>query len=123
MDADWLWPLSAAVMDGLWLEVTVPVETWKVTLLCPELTVTLAGTVRAALLLLRETVRLPAADLFNETVHVAEALLPKLEGQVRAESWAGVDTLMLNVAEMPLALAVMVAVTSALAETLAENVA
>ena len=60
--------------------MTVPVVAANVALLCAAPTVTLAGTVKAALLLLKDTVVAPEAALFNETVQVLEALLPRVDG-------------------------------------------
>lgn len=53
-------------------------------------TVTLAGMVNAALLLFKATVELAIAALFNVTVQVLDALLPKARGaQDSEESIAG----------------------------------
>ena len=59
-------------------------------LLWPTATVTLAATVSNALLLASATVAALAAALFNVTVQVLDALLPRLEGaQPSVESCAG----------------------------------
>ena len=64
------------------------------TLLWPEATVTLAGTVSNPLLLVSETVAALVAALFNVTVQVLEALLPRVAGeQVKDVSCAGAATL------------------------------
>ncbi len=65
---------------AFWLLLTVPEVAVKVTLLWPDATVTLAGTVNNALLLASETVAAPAAAWFNVTVQVLDALLPRVEG-------------------------------------------
>ncbi len=53
-------------------------------------TVTLAGVVRALVLLVKETMELTVAGLFNVTVQVLDALLPRVEGaQDKEESCAG----------------------------------
>jgi len=52
----------------------------KVALLWPDDTVTLAGTVSNPLLLASETVAALLTALLKLTVHVAEELLPRLEG-------------------------------------------
>jgi hypothetical protein len=90
MVACWLWPLRVAVMVALWLLLTVPEVAVKVAVLCPDATVTLAGTVSKPLLLTSETVAALVAALFNATVQVLDALLPRLEGtQATDESVAG----------------------------------
>ena len=61
-------------------------------------TVTLAGMVRAVLVLVKETVELTMAALFNVTVQVLEALLPSVEGAHDSEeSWAGAAAARLKV--------------------------
>jgi hypothetical protein len=60
---------------------TVPVVAAKVALLWFAAIVTLAGTCRAAPLLLNVTALAARAPLFNNTVHVLDELLPKLEGE------------------------------------------
>ena len=58
----------------------VPEVAVKVALLWPVATVTLAGTVSNPLLLASETLAALVAALFNVTVQVLEALLPRVEG-------------------------------------------
>jgi hypothetical protein len=66
----------------------------KVALLWPNATVTLAGTVSNPLLLASETVAALSAALFNVTVQVLDALLPKVDGaQASDESCAGATRL------------------------------
>src|SRR6266852_1981743 len=107
---DWLWPFSVAVTVAFRLLLTVPALAGKVALLWPRAMVTLAGTISTVVLLLRETVRAPGAALFNNTVHVIEALLPKADGAQDTEaSWAGPRRFRLKVTLAPLALAVKTA--------------
>jgi hypothetical protein len=80
MVACWLWPLRVAVTMALWLVVTVPEVAVKVAVFRPDATVTLAGTVSKPLLLASETAVALVAALFNVTVQVLDALLPKVEG-------------------------------------------
>jgi hypothetical protein len=69
--------------------------------------VTLAGTVSNPLLLARDTVAALRAALFNVTVQVLEALLPKVDGaQDSDESWAGATRFSVLVRFTPPALAV-----------------
>jgi hypothetical protein len=68
------------VTIALWLLLTVPEVAVKVLLLWPNATVTLAGTVSNPLLLARDTVAALRAALFKVTVHVLDALLPRVEG-------------------------------------------
>jgi len=68
--------------------LTVPEVAAKVALLWPSATVTLAGTVSNALA--SDTVAALVAALFNVTVQVLDALLPRLDGaQASEEIWAG----------------------------------
>jgi hypothetical protein len=80
MFACWLWPLRVAVTIALWLLLTVPEVAVKVALLWADETVTLAGTISNPLLLASDTVAALVAALFNVTVQVLDALLPRLEG-------------------------------------------
>ena len=90
MVACWLWPLRVAVTVAFWLLLTVPEVAAKVALLRPDATVTLAGTVSKPLLLASEMVAALVAALFNVTVQVLDALLPRVEGpQDSEESCAG----------------------------------
>ena len=65
---------------ALWLLLTVPDVAVKVAVLCPDATVTLAGTVSNPLLLASETAAALVAVLFNVTVQLLDALLPSVEG-------------------------------------------
>jgi hypothetical protein len=76
----WLTPLIVAVTVTLWLPLTAPEVAAKVALLCPDRTLTLAGTVSHPLLLASETVAALVAALFSVTVQVLDALLPRVEG-------------------------------------------
>ena len=53
-------PASAAVMTTAWLVLTAATEVVNTALLCPPVTVTLAGTVTVGLLLVNATVLPPA---------------------------------------------------------------
>jgi hypothetical protein len=79
----------------------------KVVLLWPSAIATLAGTVSNPLLLASETVAALRAALFNVTVQVLVALLPKLEGAQASElSCAGAAALSVKVWEILLSVAV-----------------
>ena len=87
--ACWLTPLIVAVTVTLWLPLTTPEVAAKVALLCPDATLTLAGTASNPLLLASETVMALVAALLKVAVHVLEALLPSVEGaQLRDVSCA-----------------------------------
>jgi hypothetical protein len=74
----------------------------KVALLWPAATLTLAGTVNVPLLLLKETVVVPLAAWFNDTVQVLDALLARADGeQDTEESCAGAFALRVKVCEAP----------------------
>ena len=90
MVACWFRPFKVAVTIAFWLLLTVPEVAVKVALLWPVATVTLAGTVSIALLLVSEMVAALVAVLFNVTVQVLDALLPRAEGaQANEVSCAG----------------------------------
>ena len=92
---------------ALWLLFTVPEFAVKVALLWPDATGTLAGTVSNTLLLASDTVAAPVAALFNVTVQVLDALLPRLDGaQASEEIWAGATRFNVLVRFTPPALAV-----------------
>ena len=57
----WLPSVAVTVADATLAEVSVPVVAEKAALLCPDNTVTLDGTLSAALLLLKETTVLAVA--------------------------------------------------------------
>jgi hypothetical protein len=86
----------------------------KVAVVAPEVTVTDAGTVSEALLLARVTFEPPAGAAWaSVTVHALTALCPRLVGlQVRLEmrTGPGASRLMVAVFELPLRVAVTVAV-------------
>jgi hypothetical protein len=101
MVACWLWPLKVAVTMALWLLLTVPEAAGKVAVLWPEATVTLAGTVTKLLLLASETAAALVAALFNVTVQVLEALLPRVEGAQATEvSCAGAEAVSVKLCEI-----------------------
>jgi hypothetical protein len=78
-----------------------------VALLWPDATVTLTGTVSNPLLLASDTVAALVAALFNATVQVLDALLPRVEGaQATDVSAAGATRLKVLVLITPPALAV-----------------
>ncbi len=107
MVACWLWPFKVAVTVAFWLLLTVPDVAVKVAVLWPKATVTLAGTVSNALLLASETVAALVAALFNVTVQVLDALLPRVAGaQATDVSCAGATRLRVLVRFTPPALAV-----------------
>jgi hypothetical protein len=92
--------------------VTVPAVAVNPTDVPPELTVTFAGTLTAALLLDSETTALPDAALLRFTVHDALAPLAILDGLqltelTSAKALAVTDTV---VCAVPLYVAVIVAV-------------
>ena len=76
----WLPSVAVTIAPEVLELVSVPVVAENVALLCPDITVTLDGTLSAALLLFRATAVLDDADSFKETVHVEEALGPMDEG-------------------------------------------
>ena len=94
---------------ALWLLLTLPEFAVKVAVLWPDATVTLAGTVSNPLLLARETAAALVAALFNVTVQVLEALLPRVEGEQPTDvRVAGATRLKVLVLFTPAALAVTV---------------
>ena len=83
----------------------------KVTLLWPTATLTLAGTVKAALLLLNATELAVVAVWFKDKVQVLVALLLNVEGaQDTDEIWAGAEPVSVKVLELPFKEAVSSAV-------------
>ncbi len=60
--------------------VRVPAVAVTVAVVCPDNTVTLDGTVSAALLLVKDTSVLVPADSFKATVHVVEEFDAREEG-------------------------------------------
>jgi hypothetical protein len=90
MMVDWVTPLSDAVTVTFCALGMFAVLAANVAVLWLAATVTLAGTVRAALPLFNATVELTTAALFNITVHVLDELLPRARGaQDSEESMAG----------------------------------
>jgi hypothetical protein len=95
-------PFKDAVTVTFWAVVTVAVVAANVALLWLAPTVTLPGTVRDPLLLLKVTPTALADALFNVTVQVLDALLPKLEGEHDTdESCAGALAVRVNVCDPP----------------------
>jgi hypothetical protein len=95
-------PFKDAVTVTFCAVVTVPVVAANVALLWLAPTVTLAGTVSDPLLLLNVTPTALAAALFNVTVQVLDALLPRLEGEHDTdESCAGALAVRVNVCAAP----------------------
>ena len=125
MDAICETPLRVAVITAEPLAVSVPAEAEKVAADCPLATVTEAGTVRLALLSERLTAVLLETALERFTVHVAEPLELRVEGeQAREVRVASVARVMVAVRETPLRVAVTVADPSAVSvPVVAENVA
>jgi hypothetical protein len=76
----WLPSVAVTVADGVAVDVKVPVVAGKVALLCPDSTVTLEGTLRAALLLCTEITVLDVAAALIVTVQFEEAFEPIDEG-------------------------------------------
>jgi hypothetical protein len=104
-------PFRDAVTVTFCAVVTVPVVAANVALLWLAPTVTPAGTVSDPLLLLKVTPTALAAAIFNVTVQVLDALLPKLDGeQDTDESCAGAFPVRVNVFDVPLKEAVNKAV-------------
>jgi hypothetical protein len=73
-------PLYVAVIVAVWPVVTVPAVAVNPTDVPPELTVTFAGTLTAALLLDRVTTALPDAALFRLTVQLDVPPLATVDG-------------------------------------------
>ena len=100
-------PFKVAVTIAFWLLLTVPEVAVKVAVLWPVATVTLTGTVSNPLLLASETVAALVAALFNVTVQVLDALLPRVKGaQATDASCAGATRLKVLVLVTPPAPAV-----------------
>ena len=74
-----------AVTVATWVDVTVPAVAENVALLAPESTVTLAGTVTAALLLDRATTAAAVAAVFRLTVQVDVPPLATVDGAQMTE--------------------------------------
>jgi hypothetical protein len=108
---DTLTLFKEALTVTLCAAVTVAVVAMNVALLWPAAKLRLAGTVKAALLLLSEAVPATRAALFNATVQVLEALLLRVEGEQDIEEiCAAAIPVRVNVLEEPLSEAVKVAV-------------
>ena len=98
-------------MVGTNFEPRAPEVAAKVAVLCPEETVTLAGTVSTVLLLLIATVVALGAVWLSVTVHVLVPLLASADGvHDTEESWAPVAALSVKVCEPPFTVAVSTAV-------------
>ena len=76
----WLPSVAVTTADDVLALVSVPVVAENVAVLCPDVTVTLEGTVSAALLLFTVTVVLELTAWFMVTVQVVEAFWPMEEG-------------------------------------------
>ena len=85
MVACWLTPFMVAVTVAFWLLLTVPEAAAKVALICPGPTATLAGMESNALSLTSATIAELVEAVFKVTVHVVEALLPRVEGEQASE--------------------------------------
>lgn len=77
----WITLLRLACTVALWAMPMFPETAVKRAVDCPERTFTLPGTMRRALLLLRETAVVPLTGPLNDTVHELEELLPRVEGE------------------------------------------
>jgi hypothetical protein len=110
MIVDWVTPFSEAVTVTFCALEMLAVLAANVAVLWLAATVTLAGMVRAVLLLFKATVELTTAALFNITVQVLDALLPRARGaHDTEESIAGAAALRVKVCEAPLSEAVITA--------------
>jgi hypothetical protein len=122
----WLCPFRVAVTVTFWPLLTVPDDAAKTELLCPDVTMALAGTDISPLLLTSDTVAALVAGLFKVMVQVADTWLAIVEGvQDRPVSCAGTVAVAVsvNVLDMPLRVAVSKAVWLETTEaTLALNV-
>ena len=98
------------VTDAIELDISVAVVAVKVADASPGEIETLAGTVRAGLLLLRKTCAALVAGLLSKTVQVVEELLPRLEGAHETEvKTAALDAFRVKFADPPFAAAVRTA--------------
>src|SRR5271156_3659679 len=98
-------------MVALWLLPMAAVVALKLAEVAAAAIMTAAGTLRVALVLVRVTAAPPAgAGWVRVTVQVVEELGPRLAGaQASVETSAGATRLMVELAELPLWAAVMVA--------------
>jgi hypothetical protein len=111
IDVDCVAPFSEAPTVTVCAVVTVAVVAVKVAVLWPAETVTLAGTLNTALLLLSAIVPAARAALFSAIVQVLEALLLNIAGEHETEEiCAGTIALRVKVLERPLRVAVRMAV-------------
>jgi hypothetical protein len=109
---NWLVPLRLAVMVAVWLLPITPLVAVNVALLCPDGTVTLAGTGKLALLLLSDTTMALVAFLLSDTVQVVLALLARVDGEHDTPvncAGAGAARLSVNVCAPPPVPAVTIA--------------
>jgi hypothetical protein len=89
IEADTVAPFHIADIDAVALACSIPVVAAKVAEICPTGMETLAGTVKAGLLLLSATWVALAAALFSDTVHMLDELLPSDVGaQLSDVNWA-----------------------------------
>ena len=111
MDADTVAPFQLALTEAVALDDNAPVVAANVEDDCPAAIVTLDGTASDVLLLLRAMVAALAAALLRDTVHVADALAPSVDGlQDTDVNTAGLDRLSVKFAEPPFNVAVSDAV-------------
>ena len=102
---------SVAVTVAVWLLLTVPAVAVNVPLLEPVPIVMLPGTVSMPVLLDKLTVAVLKAALFSVTVQVELCPVPSVAGeQLTADNCAGASRLKEKVCDVPLAVAVSVAV-------------
>ena len=85
MVANWFMPFKEPVTVTFWAALTEAVVAAKLAVLWVAAMVTLAGTDRDPLLLLKETMVVTVAALFRETVQVLDALLPSDVGEQETE--------------------------------------
>ncbi len=105
------WVFKVAVTVALALVAIVPAVALNVPLLEPVPIVMLAGTVSSPVLLAKLTEALLSAALFSVTVQVDACPVPSVEGeQLTEDNCAGAVSPRANVFEVPLAVAVKVAV-------------
>ena len=102
---------KVAVIVAVWVLFTVPAVAVNVPLLKPVPMVMLPGTLSIPVLLDKPTVAVLNAALFSVTVQVELCPLPSVDGeQFTPDNWAGDTRLKEKLREVPLALAVRVAV-------------
>ena len=93
----------------LWSVATAPVLTLNAADVRPAVTVTDAGTVKVAFVLVRVTTALPAGAAFvSVAVQLPDAFAPRLAGQASDDTSTGATRFTVALAELPLNVAVMV---------------